>query len=76
MTEKQIHETAIRLLKGGREFYDGHWYKAIRVSGDILPCEQCKIDSLCTGELASLCVELDLIACSSCMLILADGKRR
>lgn len=76
MTDKQIHETAIRLLEGGREFYDGHWFRAIKVSGDILPCDLCKMDSICTSEVASLCAELDAIACSRCMLILADGKRR
>ena len=74
MTDKQIHETAIRLLEGGREFYDGHWFRAIKVAGNILPCDQCEMDSLCTREVISLCAELDSIASSRCMLILADGK--
>lgn len=76
MTEKQIHETAIRLIEGGREFYNGHWYIARKTSGDLLPCIECPMDSICTQEVSDLCVELDCITCEGWMLILADGKRR
>lgn len=75
-TDKQIHETAIRLLEGGREFYDGHWLRAIKVSGNIMPCDHCEMDSLCNREVINLCAELDSIAGKRCMLILADGKKR
>ena len=73
-TEKQIHKTAIRLLEGGREFFDGHWYKAMIVSGDIIPCEQCELDSLCNMQVVDLCGELEAITKKRCMLKLADGK--
>ena len=76
MIDKQMHETAIRLLEGGREFYDGHWLRAIKVSGDFMPCDHCDMDSLCTGKIVRLCAELDWIADARCMLILADGKNR
>lgn len=76
MTEKQIHDTAIRLIEGGREFYDGHWLKAIRVPNGFIPCEECKMDCLCMGKMEELCMELDWISNANYMLVLADGKRR
>lgn len=75
-TEKQIHETAIRLLKGGREFYDGHWLRFALALDDSTPCLECSIIRICTDEMQDLCMELDFISQKRCRLILADGDKK
>ena len=75
MRDKQIHETATRLIEGGREYYNGHWFRAVRVSSAFIPCDGCEMDSLCNDDIGDLCVELDCITGSRWLLKLADAKR-
>lgn len=73
MTEKQIHDTAIRLIEGGREFYNGHWLRFALVLDGTTPCFECNLDCICTEDMYELCVELDCISQKKCKLVLADG---
>lgn len=75
-TEKQIHETAIRLLEGGREFYDGHWLRFAFAFDDSTPCFECSFDCICTDKMKELCMELDFISQKRCRLILVDGDKK
>lgn len=74
MTEKQLHDTAIRLLEGGREYYNGHWIRAIEVKDDVMPCTICYMDSICSIEFTKLCIVLDCISYKRYMIVLADGQ--
>ena len=61
MKEKELYEKA-QLLKAGQvEEIAGDYFRACKVAegweGDA--CEACELDSLCKGDVALVCDELD-----------------
>lgn len=57
--EKSMHELAVRLCEGGSVQIDGHWVKAVQVPDDVIPCEECQMDSACRMSMADLCGECE-----------------
>ena len=61
MKRKELDEK-VQLLKAGQVVeIDGNWFRAIRLSENSAwyPCEACDLDSLCCGEVAEVCSEMD-----------------
>lgn len=75
MTQKEIHQKAIRLVEGGTEEIDGLWfrYKKINSEHHFWGCYVCELDSICCYDHVDICSECDFIADSSGHLILT-GK--
>lgn len=59
MSDKEIHEKAIRLCEGGAVEINGLWVRTRVVEDDINPCEICEMDCLCRMEMTDLCGECE-----------------
>lgn len=55
MSEKELHEKAVRLCEGGAVNINGLWVKTRIVDYGVIPCEVCDMDCLCRMEMSSLC---------------------
>ena len=61
MRRKELEEK-VQLLKAGQVVeIDGNWFRAIKLSDNSTwqACEACDLDSLCRGEVARVCCEMD-----------------
>lgn len=56
-----IHEKAIRLLEGGRVEIDGLVFSIVELGPEADPCYECQLDSICSKNIQSVCLEADLI---------------
>lgn len=76
MTEKELHQKAIRLIEGGIVEVCGHSVALGREPYIFDPCFGCEMDCLChkDGDICELCMECDDITRDDCFLILMDGK--
>ena len=59
MTEKELHEKAVRLCEGGTVEVNGHFVKAVVVNGIGVECDVCEMDSICRMDMVDLCCECD-----------------
>lgn len=68
--EKEIHDKAIRLIKGGIVEVDGHCVKMKYGAEDKLACLDCEMDSICYEgpSMNDLCAQCDLITGKYCLL--------
>lgn len=71
MTDKELHEKAIRLIEGGLVEVDGLVVRAVFVPDGFDQCMHCEMDCLCKGNIASLCDEIYSISRSQYLLKLA-----
>lgn len=63
MTQKELYEKA-QLLKAGQIVeIAGDWFRACRVeeSWEGQACDACALDSICRGDVAIVCCELDSV---------------
>lgn len=61
MKQKELYEKT-QLLKAGQVVeIAGDWFKAFKVAKEFdgIACEACNLDSLCKGDIALVCSELD-----------------
>lgn len=61
MNQKELNEKA-QLLKAGQIVeIAGDWFRACRIPDDwdLRACEACDLDSICRGDVAKVCDELD-----------------
>lgn len=59
MTDKELHEKAVRLCEGGAVEVNGLWVKTRVVDDEVNPCSICNMDCLCIMEIDDLCRECD-----------------
>ena len=61
MKQKEIYEK-VQLLKAGQIVeIDGDWFQAVKLPDDwqVRACEACDLDSICKGNIAVICEQLD-----------------
>lgn len=61
MSQKELNQK-VQLLKAGQIVeIAGDWFQAVKVpeSWKYRACELCELDSICRGEVAEVCKELD-----------------
>lgn len=61
MKQKELNEK-VQLLKAGQVVeIAGDYFQAIRLAKDweVRACEACDLDSICRGDVAEVCSELD-----------------
>lgn len=61
MTKKELREK-VALLKDGQVVQiEGDFFRAVRLLDDwqVRACEACDLDSVCRGDVAIVCTELD-----------------
>lgn len=78
MTQKEIHEKAIRLIEGGVVEIDGNWFRLVypQLEGRDIPCMMCELDSICRRHHVVICGECEAITHKKCMLELRSAKLR
>lgn len=61
MTQKEIYEKVDLLRDGQVVQIEGDFFKAVRLPDywDECPCNICKLDSICRGDVTNVCSELD-----------------
>lgn len=61
MTQKEIREKVALLRDGQVVQIEGDFFKAVRLPDDwqVRACEACDLDSVCRGDVAIVCTELD-----------------
>lgn len=61
MKQTEIAKKAKQLKAGEVVKIDGNWFRAVRLpSGcEVGACSCCDVDSLCKGDVAKVCTELD-----------------
>lgn len=59
MTDKELHEKAVRLCEGGTVEVNGHFVKAEVIDEHVFPCAMCEMDSACRMDMTNLCAECD-----------------
>lgn len=55
MSDKELHEKAVRLCEGGAVEINGLWVKTRIVNEPVDPCDICEMDCLCNIDMAELC---------------------
>lgn len=77
MTEKELHEKAIRLVEGGIVEVSGLSVAMGHERYIFDPCLCCDMDCLCHhgNDLCRLCEECDAISHEDCFLILMGGNQ-
>lgn len=78
MKEREIYEKT-QLLKAGQVVeIDGNFFRAVNlgVIGAFSPCCDCDLDSLCTGNVAYICDNLDFFKGDRWMLKLANRTQK
>lgn len=61
MKEKELREK-VALLKDGQVVeINNDWFQAVRLPDDwqVRACEACNLDSICQGDVAIVCSEID-----------------
>lgn len=56
------HYKALRLVKGGFVWQNGHYIGARKVDSNDIPCHICDMDSICNPEMAYLCEECEYLS--------------
>lgn len=61
MTEKELREKVALLRDGQIVQIEGDFFRAFKLadSWQVRACEACELDSLCQGDVAIVCGELD-----------------
>lgn len=61
MTKKELHAKVSLLREGHVVMIEGDFFKAVRLPDDwqVRACVACDLDSLCRGDVAIVCTELD-----------------
>lgn len=61
MTQKELNAKVALLRDGHVVQIEGDFYKAVKLPEDrqVRACEACDLDSLCRGDVAIVCTELD-----------------
>lgn len=61
MKEKELREKVALLRDGQIVQIEGDFFRAFKLSDDweVRACEACDLDSLCRGDVAIVCDELD-----------------
>lgn len=77
MTQKEVHEKAIRLVEGGVVEIDGNWFSLIKFPDyyDDIPCNECQLDSICRMNHVDICSECECITKKRCCLKLGRTRR-
>lgn len=65
-----IHHKAIRLLEGGLVEIDGLIFSIDDAGPEDDPCNSCQLDSICSPNIQSICLEADIITRTSHRMIL------
>lgn len=64
------HDKAIRLLEGGLVEIDGLVFSIDEAGPEDDPCYSCQLDSICSPNIQSICMEADMITRTSHRMIL------
>ena len=61
MKEKDLREKVALLRDGQVVEIDGDWFQAVKLPDDweVRACEACDLDSICKGNVARICMEID-----------------
>lgn len=61
MTDKELREKVALLRDGQIVYIEGDFFRAVRLldSWEVRACEACDLDSICRGDVARVCSELD-----------------
>lgn len=59
MTEKEIHEKAVKLCEGQTVWVGSHMVRAKRIPFGFTPCFECEMDSICNHDMCTICAECD-----------------
>lgn len=61
MNKKELNEKVALLKDGQIVEIAGDWFRAFRihVGCDFRPCDACDLDSICRGDVETVCNELD-----------------
>lgn len=70
-----LHDMAVRLCEGGVVECQGHFIKAEEYYGDVIPCYDCEMDSICHDDMKELCAECDSLTNSCYLLKLANEQK-
>lgn len=74
MTQKDIHEKAIRLLEGDQVEAEGLAVACVLYDGVLVECQVCEMDCLChqNNEICDICIECSEIIRGKCYLKLVN----
>lgn len=61
MTQKELHEKVSLLKDGQVVMIEGDFFRAVRLPDywQVRACVACDLDSVCRGDVAKVCTELD-----------------
>lgn len=60
MKKESLHDLAVRLCEGGTVEYEGLCLRSKNVESGFISCNECQMDSACSGGMSDLCMECDL----------------